>query len=212
MTNKNLRILTLNTNGLNDDLKARSIFLGLGMNCLSNMNTPKQLSGLCDMIFLQEHHLQGEKIQQRKNEWVNKHGGLAAFFEPGIGPTAGVAILLGDFRDNPIFEIEPDTLANVLIPGRALSLRLKIYGEEYLIISIYAPNIPSERAEFFEKLNRTAPSNLPIIWGATSIASRNLIDPLRFNYPNKFLYTYRHQKSDGRESFHRIDAYMSPGK
>lgn len=233
MTENELSMFTLNVNGLSDDKKFQRVAACLGQ----TLSTNERIKERYDIVFLQEHFLQGNLMEKRSQEW-KEWGGSAAFFAPGYVTDrgvcrGGVAILLGN---KPIFDFEQNLKPKVIIPGRAMSIQVKIHNIDFLIVVVYAPNGKNERREFFEKLDFLVPKDIPVIWGGdfncvenpaldrspartffesgvpqikSFNASRGLVDPFRFNKPNKKLFTYTHSGQNG-VSVHRIDRIYAP--
>ena len=110
-----LRVISLNTGGIGDQIKRRKIF--------------KQYSDRGDILCLQETHCTNEM----ENIWAKEWGGVA-FFANGTSAARGTAILINRKRLINVNKVQgsPD--------GRFLAINCELEGFKFCITSIYAPN------------------------------------------------------------------------
>ena len=113
-----VRIISLNTGGLGNQLKRRKIF--------------KEYRDRCDVLCLQETHCTSEK----DNLWQKEWGGLA-FFANGTSTARGTAILINRKFYCNVIGVQKDT------HGRFIILNCEIEDTELCIANIYAPNADS---------------------------------------------------------------------
>ena len=219
MSYTNIRISTLNCNGLKD--KKDLILKSLGVR-----PDGKLLSQHPDILLLQETHLKESDIEDIKDEW-KAYGGSHSFFAKGhtVKRTkGGVGILLGSRK---IFSNIKKP--KILKEGRVLRLDLDICKVPFTILSVYAPN--NEKIQFFQEFERMVKIPTPnhVICGGdwncvedfildrTSehakpdpgidilknfMKSRSLVDPFRLRHPEKKIFT-KYTKS--HNTYSRID-------
>ena len=122
--------ISLNTRGLNDTKKRKSIFRWL-----------HKLE--VDIIFLQETY-SSESVHDL---WSNQWGGFIAFSD-GTNHGKGVAIAIKPGLDYKVI----DTMQGP--EGRLLILKIVIQGTEFILINIYGPNENNSSAQFFSALEK----------------------------------------------------------
>ena len=130
MEQQHLNILSLNTRGIRNQHKRNNLFYWLN---LKNIN----------IAFLQETYLTNELTQKIEKEWGGES--VLAF---GTEHSRGSAVLFNkslnfDLIDKHVSEDSRIILINVNIKDAPLTL-----------VNIYAPNQPSERKTFFNKLTK----------------------------------------------------------
>lgn len=113
---ENIKILSMNCQGLADIKKRRDVFHYLRSKSFS-------------VYFLQDVHLDQKMIKYVKAEW-----GYTCFFAPYATNSRGVAIL---FNNNFEFKVEKVTKDQ---GGNFLYALVTIQGKKYLMINIYGPN------------------------------------------------------------------------
>ena len=124
-----INIISLNTRGLRNNVKRRSIF---------NFYRPK-----CDILCIQETHSTHEDEDIWKAEW-----GGRAFFAHGTNNSRGVAILVKRSCRDKISLGEVDT------EGRVISVIINHCDENLCVMNIYGPN--HDAPGFYEKHIRQA--------------------------------------------------------
>ena len=124
-----LKLLSLNVKGLRDDQKRSTLF-----HWFKQKNV--------DLILLQETHCENSSD---KYIWGHEWEG-DTFWSYGTKLSRGVAILVKPNLDIKVSELERDK------QGRCVSINIEIDDILAKIVNVYAPNIPSERIEFFNKL------------------------------------------------------------
>lgn len=111
-----VNLLSLNVRGLSNKQKRLQVFTWL----------KKQDKSI---YMLQETHLLGQNIDRIKQEWNGK-----CFLSGKNSNSEGVAFLL-----NPNSNIQTINVVE-LIPGRLITLEIKVNKRDYTIINIYGPN------------------------------------------------------------------------
>lgn len=151
MNNKlNLKIYSLNVNGLGENIKRKAVF--------------NKLRKFKDGIFLiQETHSTYMKESIWKNQWGNRN----IYFAHGQSNSRGVATL---FSQNVQYKLKKSYNDE---EGRILILDIDYNGCIVTIVNLYAPtrNHEEEQVKTLNKLY-TELQNFTqenIIWGATSI-------------------------------------------
>jgi len=219
---KQIKTLTLNTNGINDKVQRKGIYQFL-------------LTQNPDIIFLTETHIKAENVSHFRDEWINM-GGSEAIFEPTKQKgSSGVAILFGKNFSPPFDNIKRS------IPGRSLSTEVTISNQKHTLLVTYGPNKPNKRAPFFERIILTEATKNKVIWGGDfnnvenvdldrSIGSREtvhqvgaseiqkynnihlLCDPFREKNPLLFKHTFtaRNIQGEGIGSQARLDRIYIP--
>lgn len=126
-----LKILTLNVNGLRDNRKLESLAAWL------NFIRP-------EILFLQETHaISNSDITAIKK----KIGATASFYSHGTTRSCGVAtFLMPSFAGVPLSYRTDDA-------GRLISLDVSILGQRIRTLNLYAPNKPRQRTNFFRNLD-----------------------------------------------------------
>ena len=122
----NVKIVSLNTRGLGNDLKRRKIF--------RYMKKSK-----ADFCMIQETHCTKKLEGIFSNEWGGK-----CLFSHGTSNARGVAILCKNKSKTKIEEVHRD------MNGRYLICKVGIGQYSYCIANIYAPNVNDE--EFFKEV------------------------------------------------------------
>ena len=120
LTNTKLSISTLNINGLAEDKKRNKLFENL-------------INKKTDIILIQETHSTKKAIKKLEKEWTGK-----SFWNSGeIIKSSGVAILLRKNLKIEILTIQKDD------KGRILSLAFYFEKQNFQIVNIYAPTLPT---------------------------------------------------------------------
>ena len=133
MTEINLRVISINCNGLNDDVKRNAVFSKLKM------------SG--DGIFLlQETHSTAAIEQKWRNDW----GSNSIYFSHGESNSRGVAIVITKHYEANALNIQCDN------EGRIIVIDIERNGTTYIIGNIYAParNFEREHQRYSEILQK----------------------------------------------------------
>ena len=123
-----LNIATYNVNGINDNQKRKDIF-----EKLKTLNY--------DIIFLQETHIEYNKIEKVKKEW-----GPPSIWNPGPSSSSGGTGTLLKNENIKIIETKMDD------EGRILNIKFKILENTIQAINIYGPTKANQREEFYEEL------------------------------------------------------------
>lgn len=126
----NLRMLTLNTNGIRHTPKRRALF--------KDLRDTKS-----DIFFLQETHSSIHDCKIWKSEW-----GGEAIFAHGRSNARGVAILFARDLNFTILHQRAD------LEGRYILLKIQIDGKTATLVNIYAPtqNYPSEQIQLMDTI------------------------------------------------------------
>ena len=126
-----IKFASYNVRGLKNDIKRRKLFSYL---------TAKKY----DVVCLQETHCEKNDLPKWEKEWK---GNIYSNF--GTNRSKGTAILMNDRMNKDNIKINKDH-----DDGRIVSLTYtNDEGLKYYIASIYAPNIPEQRKQFFTQLN-----------------------------------------------------------
>ena len=175
----NLKIASLNCNGLNDPAKRKNLFEIF------------EGSGL-QVIFLQETHLAPAQHKEIVNEW--KKGPI---FLNSIGEgKCGTAVLFNTCQ----FKIINDLYDK---ESRVITLDIEFYGNRFHLVNTYFPNENDEKVNFIQASYKYVMSNLPIIWGGDfNLTEDNLID----RWPRRSSQdTHSNQLKKVYETFNLID-------
>lgn len=126
-----LSLATCNVNGLKNDKKRKAFFTLFR-------------SSNYDIIFLQETHCH---LRQEQTKWGMEWDGQS-IWSMGSNKSRGVTVL---FNRNYNFCFE-----NVIIDmnGRYIVFDLSVADKKYRLINIYAPNVPNERINFFNMIEK----------------------------------------------------------
>lgn len=126
----NLKLVTINANGLGGAVKRRAIF---------NLIREQQ----CKIVFLQETH----STPDQEKIWSSKWGGRA-YFSHGSSNARGVAILFSSTLPIKVLSSRQDG------EGRFLLLQAAIDGWEFTFLNIYAPTAdqPDSQLALFDHL------------------------------------------------------------
>ena len=84
-------------------------------------------------------------------------GGGAAAWSPGSNRSAGVAVLFHPRSAAKLADLRTD------LSGRVVTVKVELAGKFFQLINVYAPNVHSDRKEFFDSLLRYAFRNLDSI-------------------------------------------------
>ena len=211
-----LSVITYNVDGMNDDLKRKTIFT-------------RFRSQRYDIIFLQETHIQAESIEKVKQEWGKK-----SYWNSGLSSSTGGTgtLILND--DVEMMNTKMDKT------GRILNIEFKLMESTIQAINVYAPTIPGKREHFYETvedymfrtdhiimsgdfnmvenplIDRKPPSNNPQyrqgINALTDLKDKyTMEDKWRMQMPNAREYTWTSRKS-GENIKSRLDRfYLSKG-
>ena len=122
---KQIHLLTLNINGLQNDNKRLDLFQQLQNKAI-------------DITFLQEIHTTPETSTKWEKDWKGK-----SFWHSGPNPKAsGVAILLKENLNFDMINYETDC------DGRIIKCILQIQNQIFQLINIYAPTNPKNKKTF----------------------------------------------------------------
>ena len=139
-----LKTCSLNVNGIQDESKRSNVF-----NFLKDQN--------CDIFFLQEVHVSNS---HEIDTWSSQWGG-PAFWSCGSNRGRGVAILF-----NPNSNFHFNVLSNKSdTEGRFLALCVTVESTTLQLVNIYAPNVPSERINFFNSIFKYTQLGFPTLVG-----------------------------------------------
>ena len=133
-------ICTLNVNGIAELSKRSKVF--------ELLRKSKH-----DIFLLQETHL--SDVTQGKL-WEKEWGGHA-LWSPGTNRSAGVGVLFHPRSSIEISDYKPDC------QGRFLAVKLKFQNQFLQLINVYAPNVHSDREEFFNSAWRLAFRNVETV-------------------------------------------------
>ena len=141
-----LKTLSINVNGLNEDKKRKKLF--------SYFKNYQE-----DIICIQETHSTMTTSQKWKQEWeTNKN--FTSHWNSGTNMSCGVAILI---KNQSTYKLLATTIDD---KGRTINVKLKIYGVDVQIASVYSPDRPHLREYLFQKLRQQlSPKYLTIIGG-----------------------------------------------
>lgn len=205
-----LRVGSLNINGARDRQKRELVKEIVHMNKL-------------DVIFLQETH----STTKYEVDWGLFWGGQL-FLSHGSNVSGGVAVLFSNSLKVKILN------SCEFVKGRGLMVKADIEGSIYCFINVYAPNIGTERIDFFNNIkksleqsdcdyfilggdwNCTVDFNIDRLSEEPNLQSSKslkellllfgLIDAWRINFPNLKQYTWV-KVVDGRMSAARLDRF-----
>ena len=137
MASNQLRVLSLNCNGLSDPTKRNDLF-----NHLVILDP--------DIILLQETHTTPDHAARYKQEWRQKGRNHDSFWNSTDAPNAnyscGVAILLTDKYTTQAIDRKEDAT------GRIITLKVSHNHNTYQVQSVYAPCVQRQRPPFFNRL------------------------------------------------------------
>ena len=129
--NKQLHLLTLNINGLQNDNKRLDFFEQLQNKAI-------------DIIFLQETRTSPETSRKWEKDWKGKF-----YWHLGPNPKAsGVAILLKENLNSEIINLETDS------DGRIIKCVLQIEKQIFKLINIYAPTNPKKQKNLLQRTTK----------------------------------------------------------
>ena len=131
MAHTNLRVCSLNVNGMRDHSKRAQLFTWF---------KAKKF----DIVFLQETHC---KSYSDSKLWEKEWGGKC-FWSFGGSRSRGTCIM---FRDGLPFKKH---MFHYDAVGRLIVLDINLYGCSYRFINVYAPNNHAERIQWFNELHR----------------------------------------------------------
>lgn len=149
-----ISLFSFNARGLRNMLKRKSVFLY----CTNKRH---------DFYFVQETHSNVEDVMFWKSQW-----GKDIWFSHGNNKSAGVAILLGEFKGQ-IIKFEKDD------EGRWIILVVEIADTHLILINIYASNNKQQNSAIFFKIETKINQYLvkfpfgKIIWGGDFNTSLN---------------------------------------
>jgi exonuclease III len=128
--------VSLNTNGIRDGRKRRSLF-----NWLKKCHKAKE-----KIVFLQETHTD----LNNEADWTEDWGHKNIIFSHGNSRSRGVAIILPESYNYVIKskEIDPD--------GRYIALNLKVDETEFFLVNSYAPtsDFPEQQIQWLQKIQK----------------------------------------------------------
>ena len=126
---KQIHLLTLNINGLQNDNKRLDLFQQLKNKAF-------------DIIFLQETHTIPETSLKWEKDWTGK-----SIWHSGPNPKAsGIAILFKQNLNFDIIRYETDS------DGRIIKCFIQIQDQIFQLINIYAPTNPKNKKIFYNEL------------------------------------------------------------
>lgn len=128
--NLNLKVLSLNVRGINEERKRKSLFRWVKRNHV-------------DVLFFQETYCT-EKVEQ---VWKNQWGGniISSY---GTNHSKGVTVLFKPGLDVDILNTKRDD------NGRMLLLDVRIQGTVFKLVNIYSPNSQHNQTQFFNRLKQ----------------------------------------------------------
>ena len=130
-TNRELKVLSLNVRGLNNNNKRHSVF---------NWIKCSQY----DVCLLQETFCTRSTDGQYQNGWS---GEILHSFSNSTH-SRGVCIMLSKNLSYNVLSVHSDT------NGRLILLNLEINDKAFTIVNVYAPNVVSERISFFKQVSK----------------------------------------------------------
>ena len=156
---KQIHLLTLNINGLQNDNKRLDLFQQLQNKAI-------------DITFLQEIHTTPETSTKWGKDWKGK-----SFWHSGPNPKAsGVAILLKENLNFDMINYETDC------DGRIIKCILQIQNQIFQLINIYAPTNPKNKKTFYKELPKFIENeNNTILAGAFNMIEDFFLDKLGGN-------------------------------
>ena len=156
---KQIHLLTLNINGLQNDNKRLDLFQQLQNKAI-------------DITFLQEIHTTPETSTKWEKDWKGK-----SFWHSGPNPKAsGVAILLKENLNFDMINYETDC------DGRIIKCILQIQNQIFQLINIYAPTNPKNKKTFYKELPKFIENeNNTILAGAFNMIEDFFLDKLGGN-------------------------------
>jgi len=131
MTTDNLRICSLNANGMRDHSKRAQLFTWLKIKKF-------------DIVFLQENHCNSYSDSKL---WEKEWGG-SCFWSFGGSRSRGMCIM---FREGLPFTKQMFYYDTV---GRLVVVDASVYGSCYRLTNVYAPNNHAKRIQCFNDLHR----------------------------------------------------------
>ena len=133
----NLKVMSVNTRGLNDRKKRRSVFKWIKR-------------GKIDICFVQESFSTHDSERIWKNEW-----GGEVIFSHGTNHSRGVLVLIRPRLDIKIVNSFTDNT------GRILVLETLIQDVKFSLINIYAPNAEESQVHFYNQLKNIMIQRVP---------------------------------------------------
>ena len=226
VNNQNLKIVSLNVNGIIDRHRRETIFT-----LLATKNA--------EIFLLSDTRLGTEHIEEAKISWINDYQGTDAFFSPAASSrVTGVAILFGKNFHSTTQTINKVSLFSEPFKGRCLSLELKFGKRKHKIISIYAPTVAADRKKFFKQLYKEQSSHIHTIIGgdfnmiqnpnldkSTSdiyehlqgnnelnlfLTQHKLVDAFRHQFPTEKKFTFTSRNNPNLPIQSRIDRIYLP--
>ena len=129
-----IRILSLNCNGLGDRVKRKRLFRHL-------------IRRNIDVALLQETHTNTETSQKYEAEWKRLRRNHHSLWNSETSRSCGVAILINNKKTIQVINSAKDS------HGRIQTIQVSINDNIYQFQSLYAPNNPGSRPLFFEDLH-----------------------------------------------------------
>ena len=129
-----LHVVSLNCNGLGNNTKRKKLFRHF---------TRRNV----DVVLLQETHTTPKLSKQYEAEWKRLKQNHHSHWNSGTSSSCGVAILLNNKQTIQTINLAKDSV------GRILTIQTKLNDNIYQFQSIYAPNNPASRPQFFEDLH-----------------------------------------------------------
>ena len=140
-----VQIASLNVDGLQDPKKRTSLFKFF-------QKSP------CDVILLQETHVQDGNIAEWRREWRELTG--SGYSDWNAGPSSsscGVGILINSRKNIIVTDYAKDS------DGRVLNTKISYNGAKAQILAIYGPNVSNRRERFFNDLGNIIFDTIPLI-------------------------------------------------
>ena len=192
-----LNFATINTNGLRARTK---------LNKLQKFFYKNKL----DFVFLQETHYAAGS----NNYWTQKWKGKAYWAGNSI-KKAGVGIVFNENKSILVTKTEIDP------NGRYLAINCKIESEEFTLICVYVPDIPTLRKKFMEKIFVPFLNNLTTKGQIIMGGDFNCVEDIKFDRKNGTGATYHIkaaqilspylQSKDLRDIWHKKNKYTNGG-
>ena len=202
-----VKVISCNVNGIRDPIKRKTLF--------SFFKNTK-----ADIVLLQETHSCSNTMDKWTTEWEGD-----AIWNSGTTFQCGVAILLR--QQDGIIDIKADT------HGRILKANVTLHGRVISVMSVYSPNRPHDRENFFSQfetyfdhteapiiggdfnmvtdwnLDRCGGTYSPThLYGINSlvkfITQYNLVDTYRHIYPHKKSFTWSNPSNTVKSRLDRI--------
>ena len=131
-----MELISLNTNGIRDGRKRRSLF-----NWLKKFHKAQD-----KIVFLQETHTD----ENNEADWTEDWGHKNIIFSHGSSRSRGVAVILPESYNYTINSKEIDS------EGRYIALNLTVDETQFFLINSYAPtaDLPEQQLQWLQKIQK----------------------------------------------------------